>query len=115
MLTDLIRETTPAQVVPGRLWLWQCSRVVQRTMAHHIGAGNRACLRQQHKRRCAGQDQRLRNARMKWPKWSIATGDSGDFLPIMIGCIFVFLSLPPFVLLLVMPDRNSGVIGIPLL
>jgi hypothetical protein len=52
---------------------------------------------------------------MKWVKWSIATGDSGDFLPIMIGCIFLFLSLPPFVLLLVMPDRNSGVIGIPLL
>ncbi len=52
---------------------------------------------------------------MKWSKWSIATGDSGDFLPIMIGCIFLFLSLPPFVLLLVMPDRNSGEIGIPLL
>ncbi len=52
---------------------------------------------------------------MKWPTWSIATGDRGDFLPIMIGCIFVFLSLPAFVLLLVMPDRNSGVIGIPLL
>ena len=48
-------------------------------------------------------------------KWSIATGDSGDFLPIMIGCIFVFLSLPAFVLLLVMPDRNSGSIGVPLL
>jgi len=52
---------------------------------------------------------------MKWPKWSIATGESGDFLPIMIGCIFIFVSLPAFVLLLVNPDRNSGVIGIPLL
>ncbi len=52
---------------------------------------------------------------MRWPKWSIATGDSGDFLPIIIGCIFLFLSLPAFVLLLVMPDRNAGVIGIPLL
>ena len=52
---------------------------------------------------------------MKWPKWSIATGDSDDFLPIMVGCVFLFLSLPPFVLLLVMPDRNSGVIGNPLL
>jgi hypothetical protein len=52
---------------------------------------------------------------MKWPKWSIATGDSGDFLPIMIGGIFLFLSVPGFVLLLVMPDRNSGVIGTPLL
>ena len=52
---------------------------------------------------------------MKWPKWSIATGDSGDFLPFMIGCIFMLLSLPAFVLLLVMPDRNSGAIGIPLM
>ena len=52
---------------------------------------------------------------MKWPKWSIASGDSGDFLPIMIGCIFLLLSLPPFVLLLIVPDRNSGAIGIPLL
>jgi len=52
---------------------------------------------------------------MKWPKWSIATGDSGDFLPIMIGGIFLFLSVPGVVLLLVMPDRNSGVIGTPLL
>ena len=52
---------------------------------------------------------------MKWPKWSIATGDSGDFLPIMIGCIVLFLSVPAFVLLLLMPDRNSGVIGVPLL
>ena len=51
---------------------------------------------------------------MKWPNWSIAT-DSGDFLPIMMGGIFLFLSVPAFVLLLVMPDRNSGVIGIPLL
>ena len=52
---------------------------------------------------------------MKWPKWSIATGDTGDFLPIMIGGIFLFLSVPAFVLLMVMPDRNSGAIGIPLM
>ena len=52
---------------------------------------------------------------MKWPKWSIATGDSSDFLPVMIGCLFLLISLPPFVLLLVMPDRNSGAIGIPIL
>jgi hypothetical protein len=52
---------------------------------------------------------------MKWPKWSIATGDSHDFLPIMIGCIFLLVSLPAFVLLLVKPDHNSGAIGIPLL
>jgi hypothetical protein len=52
---------------------------------------------------------------MKWPSWSIANGASGDFLPIFIGCIILLMSLPAFVLLLVMPDRNSGVIGVPLL
>ena len=52
---------------------------------------------------------------MKWPKWSIATGQPGDFLPFMMGCIFLFISLPGFVLLVVNSDRNSGVIGIPLL
>jgi len=52
---------------------------------------------------------------MKWPTWSIASGEPGDFLPIFIGCIILFMSVPAFVLLLVMPDRNSGVIGIPLL
>jgi hypothetical protein len=52
---------------------------------------------------------------MNWPKWSIASGDSHDFLPIMIGCIFLLVSLPGFVLLLVNPDQNSGNIGIPLL
>lgn len=52
---------------------------------------------------------------MKWPKWSIATGDSNDFLPLMIGGIFLFISLPGFVLLLVKPDRNSSVIETPLL
>ncbi len=52
---------------------------------------------------------------MKWPKWSIASGDSHDFLPILIGCVFLFVSLPAFVLLLVKPDRNSGDIAIGLL
>jgi hypothetical protein len=52
---------------------------------------------------------------MKWRKWSIATGQRGDFLPIMIGCILLLISVPAFVLLLIMPDRNSGVIGNPLL
>jgi hypothetical protein len=52
---------------------------------------------------------------LKWPDWSIASGAPGDFLPVFIGCIVLFMSLPAFVLLLVMPDRNSGVIGVPLL
>jgi hypothetical protein len=33
---------------------------------------------------------------MKWPRWSIATGDSGDFLPLLFGGIFLLVSLPAF-------------------
>jgi len=51
---------------------------------------------------------------MRWPKWQIAAG-RGDFLPIVIGCVMFFISLPSVVLLLLHPDRNSGVIGVPLM
>jgi hypothetical protein len=51
---------------------------------------------------------------MKWPKWEISTG-RGDFLPLMIGCVLLFLSLPSFCFLLLFPDSNSGVLGTPLL
>ena len=51
---------------------------------------------------------------MKGLKWSISEG-RGDFLPIVMGCVIVFVSLPAFVMLLWMPDRNSGALGIPLL
>jgi len=51
---------------------------------------------------------------MRWPRWSISAG-RGDFLPILIGCICLFISVPSVVLLLVNPDRNSGTIVIPLL
>jgi len=49
-----------------------------------------------------------------WPKWSIATSEPGDFLPIVIGGIFLFMSLPGFVMLLVNADRASGAIALPL-
>lgn len=39
----------------------------------------------------------------------------GDFLPALIGCVFMFISLPGFVMLLVNADRGSGVIAAPLL
>jgi len=52
---------------------------------------------------------------MKWPRWSIATGQPGDFLPLLFGGIFLLVTLPAFVMLLVAPDRDSGVIGGPLL
>ena len=52
---------------------------------------------------------------MKWPRWSIMSGERNDFLPIVIGVILLFMSLPAFVTVLWMPDRNSGAIGTPLL
>lgn len=52
---------------------------------------------------------------MKWPKWSIVHGERGDFLPIMIGCILLFISAPAFVLLLTSADRGSAPIRDPLL
>jgi hypothetical protein len=51
---------------------------------------------------------------MKWPKWQIAL-DTGDFLPVLIGIVIIVLSLPGFLLVWLKPDRNSGVIGVPLL
>jgi len=52
---------------------------------------------------------------MRWPKWSIATSQPGDFLPILIGSIMLFMSLPGFVMLLVNADRGSRAIALPLL
>jgi hypothetical protein len=52
---------------------------------------------------------------MKWRKWSIATPASGDFLPIMIGGLFLFLALPGFLLVLFNSDRGAGVIKVALL
>jgi hypothetical protein len=52
---------------------------------------------------------------MKWPKWSIATSNSGDPMPILFGAIFLFISLPGFLMVLFNSDRNSGGIKTPLL
>lgn len=51
---------------------------------------------------------------MKRRSWSISQGQ-GDFLPLVIGSVLLFVSVPAFVLLLVYPDRNWGLIGPPLL
>lgn len=50
---------------------------------------------------------------MRWPKWQISAGP-GDFLPIVIGGVLLFISLPAAVLLLLYPDRNSGLLQAPL-
>ena len=44
---------------------------------------------------------------MKGTRWSIAKPASGDFLPIIIGCIFLLISLPGFLMLLLYSDPGS--------
>lgn len=50
---------------------------------------------------------------MKRPKFSIAAGP-GDFMPLLIGSVIMFVSLPAFVLMLVDSDQNFGVLGAPI-
>jgi hypothetical protein len=47
-------------------------------------------------------------------RWQIAAGP-GDFLPILIGCVLLFLTVPPFLMMLLAPVEDPGVIGTPLL
>jgi hypothetical protein len=51
---------------------------------------------------------------MKRRKWKIAEGP-GDFLPILIGCVMMFVSLPPFLILVFGPEQNAGVLGKPVM
>jgi hypothetical protein len=52
---------------------------------------------------------------MKWPRWSIRSKDPVDFLPATIGCVFLFVSVPAFLGVLIYPDRNAGLFGTALL
>jgi hypothetical protein len=52
---------------------------------------------------------------MKWPRWSITRGDSGDFMPTLFGTIMLLVSLPGFIVLILYPDVNSDTIRLPLL
>jgi hypothetical protein len=47
-------------------------------------------------------------------RWRFAAG-RGDFLPIVIGGVMMFVSLPAFLLLLFAPENNPGIFWIPLL
>ena len=49
---------------------------------------------------------------MKRPKLAIASGP-GDFLPLVIGSVVLFVSLPGFALMLIDADQNFGVLGAP--
>jgi hypothetical protein len=46
--------------------------------------------------------------------WRIIT-TRGDFLPFWIGGVMLVISLPAFLLLLLAPDADAGVIAMPLL
>jgi hypothetical protein len=52
---------------------------------------------------------------MKWPSWSIRSRDPADFMPALIGCVMLLVSLPAFLGVLFFPDRNSGALGTLLL
>lgn len=52
---------------------------------------------------------------MKWPSWSIQSKDPFDFLPMGIGCVFLFLSAPAFISVLLFPDRHAGDLATALL
>lgn len=52
---------------------------------------------------------------MKWPKWSIRTGgETYDPLPFLIGCLLMLMSVPALLMLILRPDRNAGVLAVPL-
>jgi hypothetical protein len=56
----------------------------------------------------------LRNTSRRRPRWRIVLGP-GDFLPLVIGCVLLFISLPGFTVLLLVKDRNWGVLGPPVI
>lgn len=52
---------------------------------------------------------------MTWMKSPFTKYDRGDFMPILLGCVLLFFSLPPFVMLLVDADPGSMGLAIALL
>jgi hypothetical protein len=52
---------------------------------------------------------------MKWMKSPLTRYERGNFLPIVIGSVLLFLSFPAFIMLLVDPDREALVLVAPLL
>ena len=51
---------------------------------------------------------------MKWPKWSIAQSP-GDAMPILFGAIFLFVSLPGFLMVLFNSGPKFGGLNVLLL
>ncbi len=52
---------------------------------------------------------------MKWMTSPLIKYEPGDFVPIIIGSVLVFLSLPPFIMLLAGDDGGAFVLAAPLL
>ena len=51
---------------------------------------------------------------MKKPRFSIGSGP-GDFMPLVIGAVFLFISVPGFVLLMVETGEDFGGLDLPVL
>lgn len=51
---------------------------------------------------------------MKIPRFSIGSGP-GDFMPLIIGGVFLFISVPGFVLLLAETGEDFGGLDVPVL
>ena len=56
----------------------------------------------------------MRNTSRNRPRWSFVVGP-GDFLPLLIGCVLLLISLPALIVLLLSPDKNWGLLGPPVL
>ena len=51
----------------------------------------------------------------RWLKNLVRSGDPSDFLPIVIGCIMLLVSVPGFFAVLFFPDRDAGLLAPALL
>jgi energy-converting hydrogenase Eha subunit B len=51
---------------------------------------------------------------MRW-RWSPDRRRDNDFMPLVIGGLMLFVSLPGFVMLLVYPDQGAGALALLLL
>lgn len=52
---------------------------------------------------------------MKWMRSPFTEYHQGDFIPIVIGCIMLFLSLPGFIMLLIDAELKSSMLVASLL
>ena len=91
-----------------RLALLRCSEAAlarsQRVRTLELRVQSRAILRPPRSE-AGGLDDRDRGTAVKRPRFSIGSGP-GDFMPLVIGAVFLFISVPGFVLLLIENRRG---------